>query len=166
MKSARLWTGPAGSEPTEIEWGKIRAQADRMNDQAVRHRSEATATPPVDGDQATRPAMKGSVYFIYGSGRIKIGFATSPNVRLGHLQAASPEQLEPLALIPGSPDVEHFIQFMFRKHHHRDEWFEDVSEIRSFIRDHATPWSAMRQRSKRQPGWSKPLAHNHDEVAA
>lgn len=81
------------------------------------------------------PANNGWVYFIRAvqTGRIKIGFSSSPERRLKELEYGCPEDLELVTKIPGSFFREHDLHRQFAAHRARGEWFEPAPELLAYI---------------------------------
>lgn len=78
---------------------------------------------------------KGHVYFIRGedTGKIKIGFAVDPEIRLRDLQTGSSEKLSLIKFIEGTQEKETEIQNRFKKYRIHGEWFEPAEELVEFI---------------------------------
>lgn len=82
-------------------------------------------------DVAIASRTDGFIYFVQGEGvsAIKIGFATSPKVRLDSLQCGSPVRLKFIGLMHGTMDDEKRLHDRFRKHRLHGEWFSATPEI-------------------------------------
>jgi len=64
---------------------------------------------------------------------VKIGYATNINQRIIAMQTGAPNDLELLALCPGTSSLEARYHDQFWKHHHRAEWFRLESPIEAEI---------------------------------
>jgi hypothetical protein len=75
-----------------------------------------------------------SVYFIEDSlDRIKIGFSTNPQKRLGELQTGSSSRLRLIGSIPGGKHLESKLHSDFAHLRLKDEWFHATQGLRDFI---------------------------------
>lgn len=135
--------------PVEPPWEK-RAREARL---AIRHHAElrgykvypvGVRMTPLDHDLAREedcPDHK--VYFLYGAGRIKIGFtAGEPLRREDNLGNQSPVHLDLVKIIPGGKVTEFRMHHRFRTDRLYGEWFRLSPALRSFIV--STPGSAAR----------------------
>lgn len=78
--------------------------------------------------------QKSAVYFIEDSiERIKIGFSTDPERRLGELQTGSSNRLRLIGSIPGGQHLESKLHSDFAHLRLKDEWFHATQGLRSFI---------------------------------
>lgn len=79
------------------------------------------------------------IYFIQTkeSGKIKIGYSTSPDKRIKDLQIANPEKLELIGLLKGSKDYEKQIHQKFEELNIHGEWFDPGNKLLEFIHKHA-----------------------------
>ena len=78
--------------------------------------------------------QKSAVYFIEDSiERIKIGFSTDPERRLGELQTGSSNRLRLIGSIPGGQHLESTLHSDFAHLRLKDEWFHATQGLRSFI---------------------------------
>ena len=108
-----------------------------------------------------------SVYFITARqvGKVKIGCAYDPHVRLEKLQAASPVELTIEALMRGSHQEERALHARFAAHRLHGEWFDLAPEIELMIATFPAPKrltkaemaALMPPRRKREPGESHEL---------
>jgi hypothetical protein len=75
------------------------------------------------------------VYFARGlsSGNIKIGVSADPLRRIATIGRQNGEEMELLAVIPGSYHKEHQTHIQFSKFNLYGEWFEPAQEIFDFI---------------------------------
>lgn len=75
------------------------------------------------------------VYFIQSgnSGPIKIGVASSLNLRLRALQNGNPEKLRCLLTVPGGRDLEQTLHAAFRSTRVRLEWFKPDQRLQAVI---------------------------------
>lgn len=77
------------------------------------------------------------IYFLQGEHTrlIKIGFtARFIHSRMGALQIGSPDKLIFLGARPGDEKTEYKLHNMFREHHSHGEWFNESSELTSYIK--------------------------------
>jgi hypothetical protein len=73
------------------------------------------------------------VYFIEGSGLIKIGYTENLRIRLASLQTGSPVKLNLLASIPGDKLKETELHTRFAADRRHGEWFAFSAEIKAFL---------------------------------
>lgn len=74
------------------------------------------------------------IYFVGGSGKVKIGITVGvPTRRLRGLQANSPVPLELLAVMPGHPADEERLHKQFSEFRSHGEWFDSVLPITGLI---------------------------------
>lgn len=74
------------------------------------------------------------IYFIEGSGSIKIGISGNPKKRLQSLSCSSPVPLQLLKVVPGDKMLESALHSLFDEYRTHGEWFKDNPRIRSLIR--------------------------------
>lgn len=76
------------------------------------------------------------VYFVQSvvGGRVKIGIAEDPEVRLRAMQTGSPFELRILATSEGGRSVESALHKKFAASRSHGEWFEPCDELMEFIR--------------------------------
>ncbi len=80
------------------------------------------------------PPRNPKVYFIKQGNFVKIGHTTRPiDERLTDLQTGSPEELELIALESGDFLTEQWLHDLFKKQHHRGEWFTLDDELSNYI---------------------------------
>lgn len=84
----------------------------------------------------------GFVYFIQGKDRrlIKIGWSIDPKARLRQLECGSPEPLELVGALRGSPTDERRLHQQFALQRVRGEWFRVTREIRDLMEIAAATW--------------------------
>jgi hypothetical protein len=73
------------------------------------------------------------VYFFRAGDFVKIGFSKSVEGRLRTIQTGCPLDVSILGFVEGDVRDEQEIQKRFRKHHHRNEWFNATPELLSDI---------------------------------
>lgn len=91
------------------------------------------------GEKPERPEVPalppGHVYFISNGSFIKIGWAISPEKRMGELQTASPLKLTLMHSMPGNKKLEAGLHRQFKHLHSHGEWFKGESDLRQYIRE-------------------------------
>lgn len=87
----------------------------------MRKRGGISVPPPLSADAR--------VYFIKAGPYVKIGFSVSPRRRLAMLDSYCPEPPQLIAEFAGGRFLEHRLQYFFRDHHARREWFYWCQEI-------------------------------------
>lgn len=75
----------------------------------------------------------GFVYFVRAGNDIKIGFSVTPKKRVHALQIGCPINVELLAIIPGTIDIERELHRRFFGLHVRGEWFRADNDLLSYI---------------------------------
>lgn len=73
------------------------------------------------------------MYFVAGSGLIKIGISTNVQSRFRAIRNSSPVPVELVAVIRGNTFSEGMAHAKFAHLRRHGEWFEDCEEIREFI---------------------------------
>lgn len=89
---------------------------------------------PTNRDIVLSPSESGFVYFIAGSGAVKIGYSSKPNQRLQALQKSTPNSLTLLKAVPGTVADEKALHRRFATYQIRGEWFRHADELASYIR--------------------------------
>lgn len=84
--------------------------------------------------QGIKPADN-YVYLIDGGWAVKIGVAKDPAKRLRLLQTGSAEQLQLVAAIPGTAELERELHELFSGDRVRGEWFVPSFELLSFFEE-------------------------------
>ncbi len=81
------------------------------------------------------PPKRDCVYFVQARhlGLIKIGFSGNPQKRLNSLKTGSPDELNILKVIKGSPRLEAELHRRFASDRVRGEWFKPSAALLSFI---------------------------------
>lgn len=79
----------------------------------------------------------GHIYFIQGTdgGLVKIGWATSPAVRMAHMQAHCPVVLTLLHSEPGNGKQERELHARFSALRKHGEWFEPGADLLAYIEE-------------------------------
>lgn len=92
--------------------------------------------------QQANYAAPGYVYFIQGidGGRIKIGWAKRPGVRLRELQTGSPVALRIVAAMPGDRSAERDQHKKWEQHRAYGEWFYPAPQLLDFINEVVEKW--------------------------
>ena len=73
------------------------------------------------------------IYFIRDGNYIKIGISVDPWKRLASFQTSHHNELELLAVMPGSEDLEAGLHRSFARFSKRGEWFEQNPQLLAFI---------------------------------
>jgi hypothetical protein len=73
------------------------------------------------------------MYFLAGSGLVKIGITTNLTSRIRSIRNSSPVALDLLATMPGHTVLEGMVHSRFSHLRRHGEWFEDQGEIREYI---------------------------------
>ena len=73
------------------------------------------------------------IYFVRCGAFVKIGHSGSVAFRMKTMRTGNPYELELLALLRGHEETERALHEMFRRQHHRDEWFKLTKPIKEFV---------------------------------
>lgn len=96
---------------------------------------EPYSHPPYGEEKGqSQKGVDSFVYFIQGSGLIKIGVAIDPDGRLRQLQMMSPVPLELLATVKGSYELENQLHKQFDHSRSHGEWFETTTELLELVK--------------------------------
>ncbi len=87
-------------------------------------------TPHVSSAAARR---KGYVYFVLVAERVKIGFTSNPQNRLGNLQVGLYETIDLYVAVPGTQWDEHQVHDTLARHRLKGEWFEACQPVMNLL---------------------------------
>ena len=111
-------------------------------------------------DRLSLGEAKGWVYFAASGedGPVKIGWAKDPEKRLHSLQTGHPEELDLIALIPGTRHLEADIHRRLWKSRLRGEWFDRSATmrlVRPVVSSHGLFLTSKCSESRTIPGTAK-----------
>lgn len=124
QKTQRLWQG---TEPTSTDLEMISDRCHRLQREMRDWNGKLRKQPSAYFDK------KGHVYFIRCGNRVKIGFAKDVGRRLRTLQVGSPEPLDLLGTLKGTPDHERLIHWRFRRWREEGEWFRMEGAVSEYV---------------------------------
>jgi len=132
VKTARLWSGPPGTRPTDAEQAEIKQQCQRLQDEMREwHESPESRRRA----RVKRKTLPGKVYFAACDGLIKIGFTTDLHDRMLKIQSSSTRQVSLVGSMPGTPEMERCLHWIFRAFHVRAEWFDLDEAATAFLKN-------------------------------
>jgi hypothetical protein len=103
---------------------------------AAVHDAQTTAFGGPKKPEARRPRIVGKhVYLLRDGDLVKIGYASSINRRISHLQTSSPRSLTLLGVVRGGRKTEQMLHRKFRDYRVRGEWFRIEAELAAFIEE-------------------------------
>jgi len=98
----------------------------------IKKRREDEVDPDVPNPEPEQPKA-GVVYIIKAGERVKIGFTTNLESRLGSYRTNCPFPPEVLCKSPGTPRDEAAVHLRFHEHRLHGEWFHLTPEIQAYI---------------------------------
>jgi hypothetical protein len=131
VKTVRLWRG---TEPTAADMAMIAERCQQLQHEVLDWKWKPSIRKGLRVDRHS-----GFIYFALCGDKIKIGFAVDPKRRVAHLQGGSPDRLELLATIPGSPRLERQLHHRFKGLRHSGEWFRQGPNLLEFIENARSP---------------------------
>lgn len=88
---------------------------------------EAPPVPSIHGPK------QGYIYVIDCAGHIKIGYSTTPQMRLNNLRSSSPFEITVLRIFEGTLEEEQALLGKFAAHRLRGEWFKQEGALAEWI---------------------------------
>ena len=130
-RTFRLWHGvgePSANELVEIQQ---RCDALTFDLREWQLRSKRQRRKIEGGRVYSR--KRGFIYVIRAGERVKVGFSRNVERRLREMQTHSPDDLELVLAVAGSPVLEHELHARFGDLSLRGEWFRYEQPIRDFV---------------------------------